>query len=226
MKENPSFLRLRFVDLVIRIALGLFFAFAAGVYFHNAIAPLYSISFDQLDLHTGAQVLSIFTNSLFTLMLALLYALRLRAKSTAGLWPSIAALLGGFMLFGLLLLKPRTDLSLSTQIIACLLVMIGNGMAIYALVHLGRSFSILPESRRLVTSGPYQTVRHPLYVAEAIASCGVVITFLSVSAVLLLVAQTIFQIVRIHYEEKILTGSFPEYADYAKKTWRLVPGIY
>ena len=42
----------------------------------------------------------------------------------------------------------------------------------------------------------------------------------------IVIVQLALQIVRIHYEEKVLCETFPEYSDYAKKTWRLVPGVY
>src|ERR1700686_5255522 len=104
--------------------------------------------------------------ALFTLTIACLYVLRLRPKNKfSGVWPCAAAVLGAYLIFGLLLLNPRTDLPLPVQVAAFLLVLIGNGFAVYILTRLGRSFSILPESRKLVTSGPYQVVRHPLYLA-------------------------------------------------------------
>jgi protein-S-isoprenylcysteine O-methyltransferase Ste14 len=31
---------------------------------------------------------------------------------------------------------------------------------------------------------------------------------------------------RMHYEEKVLTETFPDYANYAARTRRLVPWIY
>jgi len=55
---------------------------------------------------------------------------------------------------------------------------------------------------------------------------GVVINFLSVWALSLVAVQLALQVVRIHYEEKVLKETFPEYHDYAQKTWRLIPGIY
>ncbi len=106
------------------------------------------------------------------------------------------------------------------------MILVGNGFAVYVLTYLGRSFSILPESRRLVTSGPYQVVRHPLYLAEAVATLGVFIEFLSPLALLLLVAQFSMQIVRMHYEENVLRETFLEYNGYARNSWRLIPMVY
>jgi len=46
---------------------------------------------------------------------------------------------------------------------------------VYAVLHLGKSFSIMPQARRLVIGGPYRFVRHPLYFAEELAVIGVLI---------------------------------------------------
>jgi len=43
-------------------------------------------------------------------------------------------------------------------------------LAVYGLLYLSRSLSIIPEVRRLVTGGPYRVVRHPLYAAEILAA--------------------------------------------------------
>jgi protein-S-isoprenylcysteine O-methyltransferase Ste14 len=215
------------IDFGIRAILGLTFAFSAGICFKNALEQFQAIDPGHLDAELFSHALSVLAIGLYTLMVACLYALRLRPQSKlSGAGPTAAAILGGFLMSGLLLLNPRPDLPLAVQIAACLLVLIGNGFAVYILTHLGRSFSILPESRKLVTSGPYQLVRHPLYLAEAVATLGALIAFLSPWALLLVAVQITLQIVRIHYEEKTLSESFPEYEDYARRTWRLIPGIY
>ncbi len=226
--KNPSpMTRHDLIDLGIRLLLGLFFAFSAGVCYSRAITQFRNLDFNNLDANLFSHALSAVAIGLFTTMVACLYALRLRAKNKfKGFWPTTAAILGSFLMSALMLLHPRTDLPLIAQIAACLLLIIGNGFAVYILTHLGRSFSILPESRALVMSGPYRIVRHPLYVAEAIAALGAMIAFLSVWSVLLVVAQFALQIVRIHFEEKTLSETFPEYKEYASRTARLIPGVY
>lgn len=214
-------------DLVIRCVLALIFALFAGFYFRNAMSQLRQFDPAHIDAHSFVHGFSVFAIGLYTFMLASVYVLRLRPVNRfAGVWPCIAALLGGFLVLGLLLLEPRTDLPLPVQAGASLLVLIGEGFSVYALSNLGRSFSILPESRRLVTTGPYKIVRHPLYLAEAVATLGAMISFLSVSAILIVAAQFALQLVRIHYEERVLRETFPEYTDYARHTARLMPGIY
>ena len=128
--------------------------------------------------------------------------------------------------FVLTRLFPRHELSPSAEIVSTLLILVGTVAAVFVLSQLGRSFSVMAEARRLVTSGVYRIVRHPLYLAEELAVIGIFMQFVSFWTALLLAAQIAFQLRRMHNEEVILDEIFPEYAAYRQRTARLVPGIY
>lgn len=227
LRYFARFDRVMLADIFVRTSLAIFFAFSAGIYYRNALAQLNAADMSQVNAASISLGFSIFTSALFTMMIACLYVLRHRPKNKfVGWWPSFAAILGGFMMFGLVWFPPNDTLSVEWRVIGSMLILIGNIFAVYALFNLGRSFSILPEGRALVTKGPYRVIRHPLYVAEGIASLGTMILMFSAGAVALVVAQTLFQLVRIHYEEKVLTETFPDYKEYAKQTARLIPGVY
>jgi protein-S-isoprenylcysteine O-methyltransferase Ste14 len=226
-QEKQHLDRRPLIDLAIRVVLAITFAFAASGYFKNAFNQLRAIDPAHADMQVLSHGLSVIAIGLYTFMIACLYVLRLRPKNSAtGLVPRVAAILGGFLIAGLLFLSPREDLSLPVEITASALVMIGNIFAVIVLTRLGRSFSIVPEARKLVTTGPYSIVRHPLYLAEAVATLGALISFLSPAALVLVVTQFALQLARIRYEERVLRATFPEYDEYAKRTWRLIPGIY
>jgi protein-S-isoprenylcysteine O-methyltransferase Ste14 len=226
MTAKPIDRRMMF-DLLIRFALGLVFALSAGFYIRNGITAWNNVDPAHPQAHQVAHAVSVFAIALYTIMIACLYIARLRPVSKfAGAIPCAAAILGGFLMSGLLFFSPREDLPLWALLVAASLVIIGNIFTVVILLHLGRSFSILPEGRRLVTKGPYAVIRHPLYLAEAVGALGAVINFLSPWALLLVGAQLALQMVRIHYEEKVLHETFPEYHDYATRTWRLIPGVY
>jgi protein-S-isoprenylcysteine O-methyltransferase Ste14 len=104
-------------------------------------------------------------------------------------------------------------------------VLLGVGMAysIWALVYLRRSFSILPEARRLVTQGPYSLSRHPLYLGECVAAVGLLVTSAGPTAIALAVAALGVQLLRMRWEESVLTRQFPEYGAYARRVPRYLP---
>lgn len=218
----------RAIDIIIRVGVALFFALGAGVCLRSACDILLTLqSTAGGKAHILLKAVSVGMIGLFNFMIALLYVRRLRAiETSSGFFPILAAVSGGFLMSTLAFFNPRDDLPLYVQIVACALLIIGNVLSVLVLMWLGRSFSIIPESRRLVTSGPYSIVRHPLYVVEAIATLGGVINFLSIWTVLLFLAQILLQLVRMNYEEAILKKTFPEYEAYAKRTNRLIPGLY
>ena len=162
----------------------------------------------------------------FCALIASTVVLRLRPAARArGLEPRLSALFGSFLATALVFF-PRCELPLGAEITSILLVFAGKTLATVALTQLGRSFSMMAEARRLVTSGMYGVVRHPLYLAEELAIIGVLMQFLSGWTVLLCAAHIAFQLRRMHNEEKVLARAFPEYAAYRARTARLLPGIY
>jgi protein-S-isoprenylcysteine O-methyltransferase Ste14 len=142
-----------------------------------------------------------------------------------GAEPRISAFVGTFLITAVTLF-PRNELSLVAELGSAVLITAGDAFAVIALTQLRRSFSIMPEARELVTSGLYRFVRHPLYLAEAVVTIGIVGQFLSVWTLMLLLVQFLFQFRRIMNEETILMEAFPQFAIYKKKTARLIPGIY
>lgn len=150
---------------------------------------------------------------------------RLPERSADGFLPRAAAVFGANLNFAFLLL-PRARIGLPLEAISTALVLAGTIAAIMVAIWLGRGFSILPQARRLVTSGPYRVIRHPLYLAEQVATFGAMLQFREPWAILLALAVFAAQFPRMHYEERVLSQAYPEYRDYAARTARLIPGVY
>ena len=224
--DFPALQQSRLYDLVMRVPLlgyAIFFATLqmAGLvrYLHEADAA------GPLAVYAIGMVMRLSTIT-FLLLLAAATILRARPRGKArGLEPRVSALIGAFLVYAIPLF-PRRELSLTAEMVSTLLVLFGSAAAIYTLLRLGRSFSMMSEARRLVTSGPYRFVRHPLYVAEELAIIGISMQFFSLSTAFVLAVQIAFQLRRMHNEEAVLTESFPEYAAYRQRTARLLPGIY
>ena len=102
----------------------------------------------------------------FLVLLVVMFAVRhIPQRAASGFYPRFAAVAGTFLSVGFLLLPPQ-ELSYVLYLASLLLVIAGTVFAICAVLVLGRSISLLPEARRLVTKGPYALVRHPLYLGR------------------------------------------------------------
>jgi len=97
---------------------------------------------------------------------------------------------------------------------------------IAALVSLNRSFGHLPACREIKSSGCYQFVRHPLYLAYTIDIIGFVVNNPSAYNIAVIAVGSGFQVLRIYYEEAVLL-QYSDYARYAVHTkWRLIPLVW
>ena len=161
----------------------------------------------------------------FAVLIVMFVVRRVPQRTAPGFYPRCAAVVGTFLGVSFLLLPPQ-ELSSALYLASLILIISGFVFATWAGLVLGRSISILPEARRLVTWGPYGYVRHPLYLGEIVAMTGVALQFLSGWALLLLGLQLAIQLQRMKYEERVLSEVFPEYGDYKMRTARLVPGVY
>jgi protein-S-isoprenylcysteine O-methyltransferase Ste14 len=100
---------------------------------------------------------------------------------------------------------------------------------VWARLTLGRrSFhaTASPTEGRLVTTGPYRWVRHPIYAAVCLFSWACCVGHLSRLALGLAAIVTVGGLVRVFAEEKLLRARYPEYLDYARRTKRLVPYVF
>lgn len=173
-----------------------------------------------------AEVVSRSSTICFLALMTILFLIRLEpVQKVNRLMPRVMAITGTFFV-SLVTLFPRADLSLTETLLASAASFLGTALSTIALAHLGRSFSLMAEARRLVTTGPYRIVRHPLYLFEELAAVGVLIQFLSVYTALIFVAHIWIQLQRIKNEESILEQTFPEYHHYKSTTARLIPGVY
>jgi protein-S-isoprenylcysteine O-methyltransferase Ste14 len=85
---------------------------------------------------------------------------------------------------------------------------------------LGRSFSVTPQARALVTEGIYSKIRNPIYVFSGLVVLGVLIVIHYRYAFLLLAVLIPVQIIRAHQEAKVLEAKFgDDYRRYRERTW-------
>lgn len=165
------------------------------------------------------------TLAFLALQIVLFLIRRLPETKAPGAAPRLAALIGANIQLAFLAL-PRAAPGLVLTSLGTALTAAGMAGAILVVSWLGRSFSIFPQARRIVVAGPYRLVRHPLYLAEQVSTLGVALQYAQPWSLLVGVASFAAQFPRMHYEEKILAATYPDYEAYAAGTWRLFPGFY
>ena len=85
---------------------------------------------------------------------------------------------------------------------------------------LGASFSVRPDARRLVTSGLYSKLRHPVYIFGTPAVMGVLVALLGWKALVIAVIVVPVEILRARREEALLAETFgSQYIAYRERTW-------
>jgi len=144
---------------------------------------------------------------------------------TDGFLPSFNAFLGSYLPWTIVLFA-REEVSVGQKFASALFLLFGTALMVVVIFHLGRSFSIVPQARYLVRTGPYAIVRNPLYLAEEVALLGMLLQFYSFVTLVLLLAHGALQARRIFYEERLLRRIFPDYDGYARSTSRLVPYVW
>jgi protein-S-isoprenylcysteine O-methyltransferase Ste14 len=99
-------------------------------------------------------------------------------------------------------------------------------LAVVTLQTLGHAFSLTPQARALVSTGPYRLVRHPLYLCEALAIICIAVR--SGRATMLIVAVLVLaaQVRRAQLEERLLSKAFPEYEEVFASVPHFLPGIF
>ena len=110
------------------------------------------------------------------------------------------------------------------------LTVLGLFGAIWARFHLGRNWSgyaTYKEDQTLVTTGPYKYVRHPIYTSMILMFIGTILYYGSLFVSIFFIILAITFILRTREEEEIMLKLFGEkYAEYMKRTKRLLPLIY
>jgi protein-S-isoprenylcysteine O-methyltransferase Ste14 len=110
---------------------------------------------------------------------------------------------------------------------ADLLSTFGLAYSVWGLAYLRRSFSIIPEARRLVTGGPYSLSRHPVYLGEIVAAVGINLATAGWPGALAVVYFIGCELLRIRWEEGVLARAFPnDYPAYARRVARYLPNPF
>ncbi len=88
---------------------------------------------------------------------------------------------------------------------------------------------IFPEPKkdiRLVTAGPYKILRHPMYSSVLLFSASFIAETQSIIPYIFWFILLGVLMAKIRIEERLLPKHFPEYSEYQKRTWKLIPYLF
>ena len=111
--------------------------------------------------------------------------------------------------------------------IGVLLTAVGVTVALWARWHLGANWSgvvTLKEGHELIRSGPYRTIRHPIYTGILLALMGTAVAVGEVRGLLAVAIAWFSFYTKARREESFLTQEFgPSFAEHTKRTGMFLP---
>ena len=91
------------------------------------------------------------------------------------------------------------------------------------------NFNVTPDvkrSARLVTNGPYRLIRHPMYTALLAGALALVLDAFSPLRLALWLALLTDLLIKLNYEERLLSQDMEGYSTLMQRTKRLIPFLY
>jgi len=112
---------------------------------------------------------------------------------------------------------------------ADLLVLLGYGLFVLVLRENSYASRVIEveKDQRIITTGPYAVVRHPMYVGVGILYIFSPLALGSYWGMIPMALMPVFLIARILNEEKVLLKELEGYLEYTQRVrYRLVPGVW
>lgn len=112
------------------------------------------------------------------------------------------------------------------HIIAVLLSLTANVIAVWCAWTLRSAMSLEPQARVLITTGPFRYARHPLYAAYLLGVISFMLLYFSIIVATSVLIWCLCLLYRAWREERVLAGCFPEYADFKKQVGMFSPRLF
>jgi protein-S-isoprenylcysteine O-methyltransferase Ste14 len=115
------------------------------------------------------------------------------------------------------------------SLIGDVLVAIGGGLAMLVVIqnsYAGTTVTVETD-QKLVSTGLYQLVRHPMYTGNVILMVGIPLALGSYWGLVFVVPALVIYALRIHDEEQLLAQELSGYREYMQQVhYRLVPYVW
>jgi protein-S-isoprenylcysteine O-methyltransferase Ste14 len=163
--------------------------------------------------------------SVDTVTAVLLLSTRPPIAQYRNVWPNLVSLLAAFGAITFVWI-PDGDLVRVNTYLCLSLIMLGAAIVMICLAYTRSTFSITPQARFLVRSGPYSLVRHPMYDGNFVSLLGLALLKGSVPAIMLFFIIAGLQIIRARLEEQLLERTFTEYSTYRGDVGAFIPKFW
>lgn len=153
-------------------------------------------------------------------------------KRKAGVVTNMLIITPFVVVFGLFYLRSyfgAYESSLATRVAGTAIIVLGMIGYILSHFYLRRNWSLsasIKEGHKLVESGPYKLIRHPMYSSMTLVVLGSGLLIANYMMILFTPVVGIIYCIRARKEEKLLKEEFPEYEKYATETKIFIPGVF
>ncbi len=188
----------------------------------GALFALLSVNLltDFAQTHRLTGLLLLVSESLVVVMTILRRRTRIVDRSAGAAVVTMLSLVGPAML------RVVPGAGLVPDMLTAVVSSVGLLIVIAGKITLGRSFGIVPANRGVVSGGPYEFVRHPIYAGYLLSHVAFACAYPTVWNVSVIVLCDTALIVRALYEEKLLKAD-GAYQSYCQRVgWHIVPGLF
>ena len=143
----------------------------------------------------------------------------------------LALWLSWFVVMGLVHRYGWSSVPLSLQVVGFLLLVLMMVIVVYVLRENRFAAPVVrvqtERGHRVVSTGPYAFVRHPMYASMLFYGLGVPLLLGALSGLIVAAALIVLIAIRAVFEERTLAAELPGYAAYAERVrYRLVPLVW
>lgn len=143
---------------------------------------------------------------------------------------------GASLGFFALIVAPGFDRRFHWSAVPTSIVVLGDALFVVGFAFIGRVYrentytaatiDIAP-GQRVISTGPYAVVRHPMYASAIVYLIGTPLALASYWGLLALVFMLPFLVWRLYDEEDMLSRELPGYIEYQSRVrQRLIPGVW
>lgn len=124
-----------------------------------------------------------------------------------------------------------SDMPLALQVLGFAMLVLSGGFIMWVMRENSFAAPVVKlqteRGHRVVSTGPYAWVRHPMYSGTVLFFVGAPLLLGSWWGVAMSPLFVLLFAIRVRIEERALVAGLPDYADYARRVrYRLVPGLW